>query len=206
MAETIIGIKCNDYILVAASGLGSHYYIKITDKDDKMTLLDSHKLMACSGENGPRVNFTEYIKCNMQLNKVRQHGRIATTPAAAAFMRQTLAGALRSRDGAYGVNCLVAGYDKPVSEHDDTPAGTHLYYMDYLGTMQAVPYGAHGYGASFVVALLDRHWRPDLTAQEGLDLLQKCCDEVKKRIIISHHHFICRSVTETGIELLPQVN
>jgi 20S proteasome subunit beta 4 len=206
MAETIIAFKCKDFVMVAGAGLGAFYYIKITDDEDKLTQLDSHKLVACAGENGPRVNFVEYIKANMALNKVRRHGRPMSTPSTANFMRQALAQALRSEDGAYLANCLLAGYDSPSSEYDETPAEAHLYYLDYLGTLQSVPYGCHGYGTTFVVAMLDRLWRPDLTPQEGVDLMQKCCDEVKKRIIFANNKFFCRVITANGVEPVPSVN
>lgn len=206
MADTIIAFKCNGFALVAAAGLSAFYYIKITDNEDKITALDSHKLVACAGENGPRINFVEYIKCNLQLNTMRQHGRTSSTPATAAFMRNALASAIRSRDGLYECNSLLVGYDVPVSEHDDTPGGSHLFYLDYLGTMQAVDFGAHGYGTTFVTAILDRFWRPDLTEAEGLELMQKCCDEVKKRIVISNANFICKVVTSRGTEPVPSVH
>lgn len=203
--DTIIGIRCKDYVMVAASGTGAHYYIKITDDEDKILPIDSHKMMACVGENGARVNFSEYVRCNMRLNTIRQHGRKCTTDTVAHFMRNELAKSIRSRDGAYAVNALVAGYDLPLSEHDDMPPSTNLFYLDYLGTMQPVPYGAHGYGASFCVGLLDRKWRPDMTPQEGADLLQQCCDEVKRRIVFSNAHFVCRVVDKNGIQDLPNV-
>ncbi|EAN83828.1 putative proteasome subunit beta type-2 [Trypanosoma cruzi] len=206
MSETTIAFRCNSFVLVAAAGLNAFYYIKIMDTEDKVTQLDSHKVVACAGENGPRVNFVEYIKCNMALKRMREHGRVIRTSAAASFMRNALAGALRSRDGAYLVNCLLAGYDVAASSDDDIATGPHLYYMDYLGTMQEVPYGCHGYGASFVIAMLDRLWRPDLTAQEAVDLMQKCCDEVKKRVVISNDKFICKAVTENGVELVNTVS
>nr|CCC93629.1 20S proteasome subunit [Trypanosoma congolense IL3000] len=200
MAETTIGFRCEDFVLVAATGLNAFYYIKITDTEDKVTELDSHKVVACVGENGPRVHFVEYVKCNMALKKMRAHGRLISTHATASFMRNTLAGALRSRGGAYAVNCLLGGYDVPASADDDEATGAHLYYLDYLGTSQEVPYGCHGYGASFVIAMLDRLWRSNLTAQEGIELMQKCCDEVRKRVVISNDKFICKAVTKNGVE------
>lgn len=207
MAETIIAFKCRDFVLVAASGLSSHYYIKITDDEDKITTLDPHKMMVCSGENGPRVNFTEYIKANIQLNTVRQHGRRSSTPSTAAFIRQQLASSLRSRDGAYLVNSLLAGFDVKASEYDEEGGhGSYLYYLDYIGTLQEVNYGCHGYGGTFVTAILDQLWAPDLDPAAAMVLLQKCCDEVKKRIIISNTHFVCRVVSVKGIENLPQVH
>nr|Q9NHC6.1 RecName: Full=Proteasome subunit beta type-2; AltName: Full=20S proteasome subunit beta-4 [Trypanosoma brucei brucei]AAF37284.1 20S proteasome beta 4 subunit [Trypanosoma brucei] len=206
MAETTIGFRCQDFVLVAAAGLNAFYYIKITDTEDKITELDSHKVVACAGENGPRTHFVEYVKCNMALKKMREHGRMISTHATASFMRNTLAGALRSRDGLYPVNCLLAGFDVPASAEDDVATGAHLYYLDYLGTLQEVPYGCHGYGAPFVTAMLDRMWRPNLTAQEGVELMQKCCDEVNKRVVVSNNTFICKAVPKDGVERVQSVS
>lgn len=40
---------------------------------------------------------------------------------------------------------------------DVTTETPHLYWVDYLGTMTEVPFGAHGYGAYFGLSLLDRY-------------------------------------------------
>lgn len=206
MSDTAIAFRCNDFVLVAAAGLNAFYYIKITEQEDKITELNSHQMVACIGENGPRVNFTEYIKCNLALNQMRQHGRRSSCASTASYMRNELASALRSREGAYQVNCLLAGYDVPMSGDDDMQGGPHLYYMDYLGTLQEVPYGCHGYGASFVTALLDRFWRPDLSQQEGLELMQKCMDEVKRRVVISNSFFFVKAVTSKGVEVVTAIH
>lgn len=47
------------------------------------------------------------------------------------------------------MNLLVGGYD--TASHEP-----HLYWVDYLGTMTEVPFGAHGYGSYFALSLLDR--------------------------------------------------
>lgn len=204
--DNIVAIKFNDFCLVAASGMAAQYYIKLTDNEEKVVELDSHKLLVAIGEDGPRKRFGELIRANLALNKVRSHGQQADATTAANFIRNTLARAIRDREtGPYEVQSLLACYDLPVSEHDDTPAGTRLYYLDYMGTMQQVPYGAHGYCHAFVTALLDCHYRPDMTPQEGVDLLQKCIDEIKRRLIVSCPNFICRVINKDGIAKLEHV-
>lgn len=206
MADTGIGIRCSDCVILAAAGLNAFYYIKLSDTEDKITELSSHQMVACIGENGPRVNFTEYIKCNLTLNRMRQHGRMGSCHATANFMRNELASAIRSREGAYQVSCLLGGYDLPASSVDEGESGPSLFYMDYIGTLQGVPYAAHGYGASFVTALLDHLWRPDLTKQEGLELMQKCINEVKKRIVISNTYFVVKTASTQGIDEIKTIN
>jgi 20S proteasome subunit beta 4 len=204
MSGTLIGFRCNDFVIVTSSGTAAHYYIKIAEDDDTIEQLDENKILALSGENGDRTNFAQLISRNLALQRMRAHDRKCTTPTAANYIRTTLAQALRR--GPYQVNSLFAGYDTPVSEHDEAPSRGYLYYLDYLGTMEEVPFGAHGYGATFAMAILDEKWRPDLTPQEGVNLMQACVDEVKKRVIISNTYFVTKCVTKTGIELVPHVH
>lgn len=46
----------------------------------------------------------------------------------------------------------MAGFDKD--------NGSELYYIDYLATMAKLPFAAHGYGAYFVLSILDRYYTP----------------------------------------------
>ncbi len=48
------------------------------------------------------------------------------------------------------MNVMLGGYD-------DT--GATLYWMDYLGTLQKVNFGAHGHCSTFLLSLMDRHWK-----------------------------------------------
>ena len=45
-----------------------------------------------------------------------------------------------------------------IAGHDDED-GPSLYFMDYLASLNKVPYGAHGYGAMFSLSIMDRHYR-----------------------------------------------
>ena len=44
----------------------------------------------------------------------------------------------------------MAGYDKT--------EGPSLFFMDYLASMNKCPFAAHGYGAFFSLAILDRFY------------------------------------------------
>jgi hypothetical protein len=34
-----------------------------------------------------------------------------------------------------------------------------MYWMDYLGVMQKMPFGAHGHGAAFCLSIFDREYK-----------------------------------------------
>lgn len=70
---------------------------------------------------------------------------------------------------------LIGGYDtklqKPV-----------LNWIDYLAANVTLPYAAHGYASYYVLSLLDRHHKPGLTLEEGMELMGLCVEEIKRRI------------------------
>lgn len=129
----------------------------------------------------------------MKLGKSIDRHHVELQPkAASSWIRVQLAESLRSRKP-YQVNVLVGGFDVPTSK----PA---LYWMDYLGTMAEVPFAAHGYGAMFTMGLLDRYHRPDMSLEEGLDLLRRCADELKKRFIVDMGTWKVRVIDRQGIK------
>lgn len=101
--------------------------------EDKILDVDGSKMFAMAGDTGDRITFCDYIKRNIKLYEFRTGIRL-TTAAAANFTRHELAHALRSDPKQ--ANLLLAGYDE---------SGPSLYFLDYLGTMHKMPFGAHGY-------------------------------------------------------------
>ncbi len=108
-------------------------------------------------------------------------------------MRSELAEALRR--GPYQVNCLVGGFEHTTGE-------AKLYWMDYLGTLQQVQKGAHGYAAYFVNSVLDNDFRKDMTLEEGIVCMKKCIHELRTRFIIKQPNFVSKIVTKDGIQVL----
>lgn len=104
--------------------------------DDKTRTLNTHSLMAFSGEAGDTVQFAEYIQANVQLYSMR-NGMDLSPSATAEFVRGELARALRSRKP-YTVNLLLGGFDQISGKPT-------LYWCDYLAALAKVPYAAHGY-------------------------------------------------------------
>lgn len=96
---------------------------------------------------GDTVQFAEYIERNLRLYHIRNNYPLRP-PSAASWIRRELANSIRSRHP-YAVNLLVGGYDTSTN-------APHLYWLDYLGTLVEVPFGAHGYGSYFALSLLDR--------------------------------------------------
>ncbi|XP_032788145.2 proteasome subunit beta type-2 [Daphnia magna] len=190
--ECVLGISCNDFVILASDMTNAHSILVNKQDEDKMFKLSDRLLMAVTGESGDTTQFAEYIEKNIQLYKMR-NGYELSPPAAANFTRRNLADSLRSRSP-YMVNFLLAGYSERT--------GPELYWMDYLASMIKTPFATHGYGGMFSIGIMDRYYRPDLTEEEAYDILKKCVAEIQKRLIINLPNFQVKVLDKNGIRAL----
>lgn len=193
--ECLIGIKCADFVMVAADMTNAHSIMVMKTDENKLHKLSNRLVMAVSGEQGDTTQFAEYIAKNIQLYKMR-NGYELGPKAAAAFTRRNLADALRSRNS-YHVNLLLAGYDNQ--------DGPQLFFVDYLASMADVKYTAHGYGGFFSLSIMDRYYSDTLNRDQAYELLKKCVREVHKRLIINLPNFKVQMVNKDGIQDLPNI-
>ncbi|KAG5890476.1 hypothetical protein JTB14_013418 [Gonioctena quinquepunctata] len=194
--ECLLGIKFNDFVLIAADMTASQSIIVMKTDENKLHKLSNNIVMAVSGESGDTTQFAEYIAKNIQLYKMRNTYELSPKEAA-FFTRRNLADTLRSRN-AYQVNLLMAGYDKK--------EGPQLYYMDYLASIASVDYAAHGYGGFFSLSIMDRNYLKTMTKEQGYELLKKCVQEVQKRLFINLPNFKVQAIDKDGIHDMPNIS
>ncbi|KAL3648991.1 Proteasome subunit beta type-2-A [Castilleja foliolosa] len=213
--ESVFGLVGKDFAIVAADTSAVHSILVHKTNEDKIMVLDSHKLMGASGETGDRAQFTEYIQKNVALYQFR-NGIPLTTAATANFTRGELATALRKKDlkivddtikcnyraylahvhdyvlvlNPYMVNIILAGHDKET--------GPSLYFIDYIASLHKLDKAAFGYGAYFALSLMDRHYRRDMTVEEAIPLVDKCIMEIRSRLVVAPPNFIIKIVDKDG--------
>ncbi|KAJ4746108.1 Proteasome subunit beta type [Rhynchospora pubera] len=185
--ECVFGLVGKGFAIVAADTSAVNSILVHKSNEDKVMVLDSHKLLGASGEPGDRVQFTEYIQKNVHLYQFR-NGIPLTTAATANFTRGELATALRKNP--YSVNILLAGYDKGV--------GPSMYYIDYIATMHKIEKGAFGYGSYFCLSMMDRLYHPDMSIEEAIELIDKCIIEIRTRLVVAPPNFVIKIVDEDG--------
>ena len=190
--DSIFGICGKDWVIVACDTAVNRSIFTLKHDEDKIMNLNSNKILAASGEQTDRYQFCNYIQKNLQLQAFRT-GIELSVEASAQWMRSELAEALRR--GPYQVNCLVGGFEHSTGE-------AKLYWMDYLGTLQQVTKGAHGYAGYFVNSVLDNSFQKDMTLDDGLATIKKCIHELRTRFIIKQPNFVAKIVTKDGIKVL----
>ncbi|XP_038212452.1 proteasome subunit beta type-2 [Zerene cesonia] len=194
--QCLLGIQCNDFVMIAADQTNSHSIMVMKDDEDKIYKISDKLVMGVIGDSGDTSQFAEYIAKNIQLYKMRNSYELGPS-AAANFTRQNLAEYLRSRTP-YFVNILMGGYDKV--------NGPELYFMDYLASSVKVPFAAHGYGGFLSLSIMDRHHKKDLTEEEAYNILKLCVQEVHRRLFVSLPNFQVTLVNKDGVKALPVIN
>merc|ERR1711934_476316 len=196
--ETLIGIVTTEGTIVLADKTQCRSIIRYQDNVDKIMQLDDHKVMASAQKKGgDSSNFGEYVQKNLKLYELRT-GTTLSTHASANFVRGELARYLRQKP--YYVDLLIGGYDAAAG---DNAGGPSLYYLDYLASMQKVPYACHGYAGYFCSSTIDRYYTPNLTLEEGMDILKKCVKEIQTRFLMNTPEFTVKVIDKDGVRVVP---
>ena len=188
--DTVIGIVGKDFVLLAADTTRARSIVVLKGDDDKIMHLDSHKLLGAAGETGDSHQFCEFIQKNINFNRFKSDVPLSTD-ATANFIRNQLAIALRQNP--YAVNLLLGGYDK---------TGPSLYFLDYLASMHKMKYAVHGHSGNFLLSILDKEYRDNLTVEQALTILRACVAELKIRFLINCPRFIVKVVDQNGIRVV----
>lgn len=187
--DIILGIRLKDCTLFATSKAFTRGISVLKATDDKTIDLNSHNMMAYTGESGDTTQFAEYIKANVQLFGLRE-GYDMESAEIASYVRHELATSIRSRKP-YQVQVLIGG--------TKNNGEGFLSMIDYLGTRCDLPYAAHGYAAFYTMSLLDHHYKEDITLDDGLRLLKLCEEELNKRMPIDFKGLNVKIVDKEGI-------
>jgi len=159
------------------------------------TIFFSHLFFWTAGDNGDRNMFTQFIQKNATLYALRNNVQLSTA-ALANWTRRELAEALRKNP--YQTNLLLAGYD--------ANRGPSLYFIDYLASLQKLPFACHGYAGNFLLGLLDRAYKPDMTVDEAHALILQCIAQLQTRMVLAQNKFTIKVVDANGIRVLSDGN
>lgn len=60
-----------------------------------------------------------------------------------------------------------------------------LFWLDQYGSLQNMPYAAHGFGSNFAYSILDQRYHEGMSKQEASDLILECFDQLRQRYVIN---------------------
>jgi len=110
----------------------------------------------------------------------------------AHLARSEISSSLRSASP-LNICLLIAGMvQSPTSvsttaAHDDEDSLLQpcLLWLDNTGSLQHVLYGAHGHGSNFILSILDKDYKPNMSTKEALHLMQSCFQQLRTRYVIN---------------------
>ena len=191
----LIGLRTDNFVIMAAdTNSFMHGALKMSKDHIKEYKLGERLYMVCCGELGDVDSFATWAKANTDLY-ARRNGYDLRPAAAHHWLRKSMAENLRSED-MWRVNCIIGGYDS----HERS---TFMSMIDHYATnIPSQKYLFAGFPGRFCYAIMDSHYKPDMTEAEGLTLVKRCIDEVKKRVIIDLTGFRAIVINEQGSRLV----
>jgi len=73
-----------------------------------------------------------------------------------------------------------------------------LFWLDALGALQNVSFGAHGLASRFALSLLDNGFREGMSLDEARELMEKCFRQLERRYLVSSVGFPMKVVDRDG--------
>eukprot|EP00792_Barthelona_sp_PAP020_P007197 TRINITY_DN3121_c4_g4_i1.p1 TRINITY_DN3121_c4_g4~~TRINITY_DN3121_c4_g4_i1.p1 ORF type:complete len:195 (+),score=45.18 TRINITY_DN3121_c4_g4_i1:671-1255(+) len=186
--ESLFGFVGKDFVVIVATTGRARSIIEMKSDDDKIYIIDENKLMGIVDDgSGDGRMFAEYIQKNCHYYSM-VNGVCYDTHATSNFIRSTLAEHLRTSP--YNVFTLVGGID------DKKPK---LYFVDYLGALMELNNGCHGYASNFLGSTFDANWKPDMTRDEAMELINKLIEQYQRRCVVKSPGFMVKFISEEGI-------
>lgn len=78
-----------------------------------------------------------------------------------------------------------------------------LFWLDALGALQNVAFGAHGLASRFALSLLDKGFREGMPLEEARDLMEACFRQLERRYLVSSVGFSMKVVDRDGCRDVP---
>ena len=190
---SILGIVCKDGVVMAADRQVTAGNIVMSKKEKKVMQLNDYLVGAWCGNASDAQMLTKIIVAELRLKELRSKqrpsiGEAANLVANISFRNIRQMSMIPSIAGT-----LIAGYNEDGS--------TELYTIEPAGSIIKVDdYDANfGSGMPFLLGLLERQYKKDLTVKEGVELALECLKSSTQRDIGSGYGIDIFAITKDGI-------
>ncbi|CAM9732682.1 unnamed protein product [Scytosiphon promiscuus] len=185
-----MGVKGRDFVLLGGDSAFFRSVVVMDTDYRKVVELADNILVAASGDQGDVEMFVEWLKRNTRLMQL-ESSRPVGVSTLAHLARRNLAEKLRKRGGGQAVTALLGGWDEVARQPE-------LFWLDALGALQSVPFGAHGLASRFALSLLDNGFREGMSLEEARDLMETCFRQLERRYLVSSVGFSMKVVDREG--------
>jgi len=190
---TIIGIVCKDGAVMAADRRSTAGNIVFGKNIQKAVKINDYLVMSGTGNASDIEMQKKIIAAQLRLKELKSKKRPTVREAANLIGMVTYQNIRQPTMIPSIVGTLVAGFDE-----DGT---TELYTIEPAGTaMKVDDYDANfGSGMPFVIGLLERQYKEDMTVDEGVELAVEAIKSSTQRDIGSGNGIDVFTITKKGI-------
>lgn len=186
-----VAIKCKDGVVLGndnrITNLGG--YMVTSKNTKKIFKLTESVATTVSGLPADFQTVVKIIVANANLYELREN-----EPMSVIGIGKMLANMLFQRKMApYYVNTTVAGVDAK---------GPMVYTMDAAGSLMPDDWGVGGSAAAMAAGILEADYKPDMTVEQGIKLVEKVIRASIKRDAFSGNGIDILAITNDGVKEL----
>ena len=191
---TILGIVCKDGVVMASDRqvtAGNHVMSK---NERKVFQVNDYLVMSGCGIAGDIQRVPKLISAELKLKELRSKSRPTIKQAASLLMNINYSGIRQPSMIPQQAGFLIAGFneDGTTELYSIEPAGSIIKIEDYDANF--------GSGMPYVLGLLERQYKKDMTISEGTELEVEAIKSSTQRDVGSGYGMDVFEITKQGIK------
>jgi proteasome beta subunit len=191
---TILGIVCKDGVVMASDRQSSAGHTVMNKDSEKATKINDYLVYSGCGLAAAIRRTSKILAAELKLKELKSRSR-PTVKQAANLLGTIIYGQIRQPSMIPDeMGALISGFDEDGSAELYTidPAGNITFVKDYDANF--------GSGMPFVLGLLERQYKKDLTLKEGIELAKEALKSSTQRDMASGYGIDIFTITKEGIK------
>ena len=191
---SIVGIVCKDGVVVGADRRATAGNIIMSKNSKKAIPINDYLVVAGCGVASDIDLAQRVFAAELKLKELKTKTRPTVKEAASLFGMMSYRNIRSPSMVPNIVGLLIGGFDKDgtSSLYTIEPAGGVYPVEDYDANFSS--------GMPFILGLLERQWRPDLTVKEGVELATEALKSSTQRDSASGNGMDIFAITKDGIK------
>jgi len=186
-STTTVGVIVKDGVLIGTESQATAGYIVATKTAQKLFEINNFTAATISGTVADCQYLINQLKAFSKLKEVEEEE--VPDPKYIASVTRNI---LFSGRSYFLCMMIVGGYS--VNEEKGL-----LYGVDLLGTLyEEEQYISFGSGSPFSLGVLEADWKPDMTIEEGIELVKTAISSSRERDAASGYHIQLCKITKDG--------
>ncbi len=184
---TAVGIKCKDGVVLGNDRRATWGYTVTNKTTQKLFKITDNIGMAAYGLIGDFQFVSRVLKAQATLYELDANAKIRTKSVAKMVSNMLYA---RKMAPLY-TNLIIGGVDDE---------GPKVYTLDALGSLIPEEFGATGTGMLLSMGILEADYKPDMSIEDGVKLVEKAIRNSIKRDAMSGNGIDLLIITKDGSE------